>query len=168
MKTTKLSKRTENFLNYSYKGNGKYYWWEQGSRHYNMSFFNHFQSANKDCVVIKEQGNDAPRGGALGSYIIVEFTEKFNEKYNWFFEKKRFNEQLIKEQEEKKAVIVKELTNKFKIFTQNNPDKIAEWKQKLSGISSKKSRMFKENKVARVTGNSDFWGKYRIFDEVLN
>lgn len=165
--TKKLSKRTEGFLNYNYKGDGKYYLNEQGSRHYNMSLFNHFKSNNTECINIIEHGNDAPKGGSLGSYVIVVFTWKFTEKYGWFFEQKKAQELRLAEAQDKKDALITVLTVQFKEFVDKNPEKVEEWKEKIKNISSKKARMFKENRVARVTGNQEFWGKYRIFDEVI-
>jgi hypothetical protein len=164
---TQISKSTSNFFNYSFKGDGKYYLHEQGSRHYRMTSFNHFLTSNADCVQIIERGNDAPRGGYCGNYVNVEFNERFYEKYGWFFEEKKILEQKAKEEEERKKLLEEEITQKFRIFVENNPLKVEEWKKDLLGLSHKKGRLYKENRVARAVGNFDFWGKYRIFDEII-
>ena len=73
MKTT-----AKNLLNsYSFKGNGKYYTTEQGSRHYRNTIFGAFAKNNEDLFKVIETGNDAPRGGATGNFMIVEFSEEF-------------------------------------------------------------------------------------------
>ncbi len=65
------------FLEYSFKGNGKYYITECGSRHFRNTTFYTFYNRNRDCVNVISEGNDAPRGGRVGDYMIVEFNEKF-------------------------------------------------------------------------------------------
>lgn len=167
MKAQKLSNSVRLFLEYSYRGNGKYYLNEQGSQHYRMTTFNHFLTGNSECIEITERGNDAPRGGYCGNYVTVEFNEKFNEKFGWFFEAKKESEIKEKEAAEKKALIERELTEKFRNYCENHPEKVAEWQSELTNLSNKKARLFKENRVGRSVGNQDSWGKYRIFDEVL-
>jgi hypothetical protein len=84
MKT--LSKTTENFLRNSFIGNGKYYTTQAGSKHYNNSPFQNFANNNSECFKIVENGNDAPRGGKTGDFVIVEFNDKFYSKYQFFFD----------------------------------------------------------------------------------
>lgn len=84
MKT--LSKTIENFLIYSFKGDGKYYTTEQGSKAYKNTAFTNFSSKNIDCIEVIEIGNDAPRGGHTGNYKVVKFTAKFYEKFQFWFD----------------------------------------------------------------------------------
>lgn len=103
-----LSVSTKSFFDYSFKGNGKYYTTEQGSRHYNNTLFQNFVNRNEDCVTIIESGNDAPRRGQAGNFVIVEFTEKFYEKYQWYFDAKEKSkiEAIENEEKTKKTVEV--------------------------------------------------------------
>lgn len=163
----KISNSVRIFLEYSFKGNGKYYLNEQGSQHYRMTSFSRFSAFNADCMTITDRGNDAPRGGYCGNYVIVEFNEKFNEKFGWYFEAKKDAENKAKKDAEKRRLLEKEISEKFKVYCENHPEKVEEWFEELGKISHKKGRLYKENRVARATQEFDFWGKYRIFDEVL-
>lgn len=167
MKTKKLSQTIESFLNYEYKGDGKYYTTEYGSRSFRNSIFTNFSNKNSDCYEVIERGNDAPRGGRVGDYVIVKFNESFNERFGWFFEVKKNNEEAAKVAAEAKAKIMLELKIKFADYVANNPEAVSGWFEKMSNKSNKQCRTIKENIVAKVTKNHDFWGKYRIFDEVI-
>jgi hypothetical protein len=81
----KLSNRIRVFLEYTYKGDGKYYLLESGSRCYNQSSFTHFEKNNSDCFEIINKGNDAPRGGQLGEFVEVRFNEIFKNRFGWWF-----------------------------------------------------------------------------------
>lgn len=163
----KISNTTKLFLDYSYKGDGKYYLLEQGSQNYRNTSFANFSKSNADCFEIVEQGNDAPRGGQTGNYVIVKFNQEFTRRFGWFFEAKKEAEQRAKQEEERRVILEKELTDKFRAYVKNHPEKLIEWQSELSKMNHKKGRLFKENRVARAVGNFDFWGKYRIFDEVV-
>lgn len=78
MKTT-FTKPEQNFLASSFQGDGKYYTTEQGSRHYRNTVAGNFFNRYPKYVTILNQGNDAPRGGATGNFVIVEFTPIFHE-----------------------------------------------------------------------------------------
>lgn len=80
----KISRTAETFINYYYRGDGKYYQFVQGSRRYNNSGFTNFANNNSDCFTILESGNDAPRGGTLGDYVIVKFNDLFFAKYGHY------------------------------------------------------------------------------------
>lgn len=84
----KISNSTQVFFTYSFKGNGKYYITEQGSKSYRNTDFYNFYSRNLDCVNVIEKGNDALRGGKTGDYFIVEFTPNFYTKYQFWFDAK--------------------------------------------------------------------------------
>jgi hypothetical protein len=164
---TKLTKTEKSFLDYGFRGDGKYRTTEIRGHSYSSTLYVRFLLSHRECIEVIEQGNDAPRGGQTGNYEIVKFTEKFFDKFGWYFEEKRKIEAVRVAEEEKKNILNEKLTILFTEFCKENPDKVEEWKNRILGISNKKSRMFKENRVARVTGNQDFWGKYRIFDKVI-
>lgn len=65
------------FLNYSFSGNGKYYTTEQGSRSYRNTTFQNFANKNAETFKVVGSGNDAPKGGKSGDFVIVEFTPEF-------------------------------------------------------------------------------------------
>ena len=168
----KLSNRIRVFLEYTYHGDGKYYLLEAGSRHYNQSSFTHFEKNNSDCFKIVNKGNDAPRGGQLGDYVEVEFNDLFMERFGWWFDEQKTKEEKRKQYKADKLANYNRVKNEFSEYCKNNPDKVEAWKTELSEIyqtlSSKKIRLWKENKVGRCTRDSNFWGKYRIFDEFIN
>lgn len=73
MKTT-----VENFIKYEFKGNGKYYLNSYGKRTLNKSEFSKFKYHNPELIQsISEIQNDAPRGGKIGDFVTVKFTEDF-------------------------------------------------------------------------------------------
>ncbi len=78
----KLSKTETNFLQYEYKGNGKYRIARYGSKAYSQTNFLKFKTKYPEMLVILEVGNDAPRGGQVGQYNMVQFTESFHKKYS--------------------------------------------------------------------------------------
>lgn len=168
MNKQKLSKTVTDFLNYGFKGNGKYYLTEYGSQNFRNTLFSNFLRLNEDCIKIISKGNDAPRGGKVGEYVEVVFNDKFNEKFDSFFTEKKLKEEriLLAKQEQEKDY--KTVTEKFRIYAQNNPEKVIEWNDKIKEMSNKKARLFMENKVGNSTGNPSFWGKYRIYEAVIN
>lgn len=82
----KISRNTEMFLKYGFKGNGKYRTTTYGSKRYNNTSFQTWRNANADCYTVTGHGNDAPRGGKIGDYVIVEFTLQFYLKYQWYLD----------------------------------------------------------------------------------
>jgi hypothetical protein len=133
MKT--LSKTIENFLTYSFKGDGKYYTIEQGSKAYKNTDFTNFISKNTDCVEIIEKGNDTPRGGKTGNFVTVKFTSKFYEKFQFWFDAKEIaNQNKIELQkiEGENDLLIKDLIVKHSV-------KINEWIEK-HGDTSKGGR----------------------------
>lgn len=77
----KVSHNTECFFKYTYKGDGKYYTTEQGGKSYRNTSFQNFLNQNRDCIEILGKGNDAPKGGQTGNFVIVKFNEKFFDKW---------------------------------------------------------------------------------------
>lgn len=91
-KQPKISKAAELFLECAYTGDGKYYVTERGSRHYRKTLFGTFQAFYPDCVEELSWGNDAPRGGRTGDFVIVKFTPEFYEKFGPWMEWKKQRE----------------------------------------------------------------------------
>lgn len=91
----KINKTTQDFISSSYEGDGKYYTTCQGSKSYCNTIFENFANRNGQYIKVKAYGNDAPRGGQTGNFVIVEFTEDF---------KKLANELLTKKEEAQKAI----------------------------------------------------------------
>ena len=168
MKTskTKISKTVQDFLDYSFKGDAKYYLYSQGSRHYRNTDFSNFARFNSDCFTIVEEGNDAPRGGALGSFVVVKFNEKFKERFGFYFEERKKAEEEAKKAQAEKLKLIEGTTEKFKAYVKNHPEKIPVWLAELEKRSHKEGRLYKTNRVNRATGVF-LWWNYRIFDEVV-
>lgn len=121
----KLSNSTQDFFKYSFKGNGKYYTTEQGSRHYKNTDFYNFYSKNNDCVNIIERGNDAPKDGQTGNYLIVEFTEAFYAKYQFWFDAQ-------KQEVEIQAKFQEDKNKSFEILKEYAKDNFEEVKRLLN------------------------------------
>lgn len=153
--TTKISNTVRTFFKYSYKGNGKYYTTEQGSKHYNNSIFQNFYNRNTYCIDILEVGNDAPRGGKTGNFVIVNFNAMFFAKYAKVIEALQNEEQeekLAKEKNEKERL---ESEAKAKIIFAEylTPEKKQELKNELTLRSSKKGKNFLKMKSINKTGD---------------
>lgn len=103
MKKKRIAQTAKLFFDYGYKGDGKYHTTEQGRRHYRNITFEAFRIWNEDCLKVLSRGNDAPRGGRTGDYLIVEFTPKFTERYGWYFEAKKELARIAAEKAEKIA-----------------------------------------------------------------
>lgn len=134
-KMKNLSISARKFLKFSFKGNGKYYITEQGSKAYKKTDFYNVFNKNKDSINVLNTGNDAPRGGKTGDYLIVEFTNKFYEKYQFYLDylKKEFERKLEEEKKES------EIDLQIKLAIQNHQEKINSWLEKY-GTTSKGGR----------------------------
>ena len=167
MKAQKISNPAKNFIDYSYKGDGKYYTTEQGSKSYRNTCFSNFQNNNSDCFEIIESGNDAPRGGKTGDYVVVKFNPIFMEKFGWYFEKivadKKAETEKKAQKEAFNTAILEEansmnIDDEFKNSMVEVNASFGQAKQELmiTAIKSLLSRLGKE-KIA-----TDFWQVVRI------
>jgi len=77
----KIGKRAERFLRTEFTGDGIYYRSRGGRNLYANTFFQTFNSNNPKMVKVISKGNNAPRGGKVGDYFEVEFTNLFNKTY---------------------------------------------------------------------------------------
>jgi len=99
-KTLKISKVAISFFNSQYRGDSKYYTTESKGRSYGKTDFSKFLTQHSDTVTILEEGNDAPRGGQTGNFVIVQFNQKFNEKFTPYFEAKKEAARLQEKEEQ--------------------------------------------------------------------
>lgn len=113
MKTLKIKKTVEIFLNYYYQGDGKYYLVNQGSRHYNNSPFANFRNNNPAMVTVLEWGNDAPKGGQLGSFVIVEFSKEFKQIADIFFANKKADAKATEDSKAERRKIIASYASKI-------------------------------------------------------
>lgn len=162
----KLSQSVKDFLNYSYKGNGKYYITEYGSQHFRNTLFYNFYRLNENCVKVLQEGNDAPRGGRVGDFYIVEFTEEFFTKFKFFFEerekqreKQKEREAFNKEAEER----VKHEVESCSPFVGKYRDEILESKTLEGKAKSDKQEWIMKNILADagIVKATDFWKVWR-------
>ena len=93
MKTSNLAANFINSFFGGFNGDGKYYTTTQGSRSYSNTPFQTFANRYPDCVDIIETGNDAPRGGRTGDFVIVNFTETFYANFQHYIDAKEAKEQ---------------------------------------------------------------------------
>jgi hypothetical protein len=153
MKT--LSQANKNFFNYSFNGDGKYYTTEQGSKHYNNTFFQNFYNKNSECINVLETGNDAPRGGKTGNFVVVEFNENF-------FKKWQFALDILeaKKQEEVNKEANKESSRNAIIdFLKNNKELVLERKAELNSLKEdgeKEQWQIKANAFVQMVSKNDF------------
>lgn len=155
----KLATYIEVFFKYSYKGNGKYYTTDQGSQSYKNTDFQSFASRNEDCIEIIERGNDAPRGGRTGEYVIVEFTPFFTEKYGWWFEQNENEKQRAAERQSKLQAEIDALGNQTELlnaYFTNNTDFLAKIKDRIENYPSKQWRNWVRMKVCSKIANERF------------
>jgi hypothetical protein len=155
-KITSIS--VKSFLTYNYQGNGKYYLNQQLSKSYGLTDFAK-KFYNESYVKVIDIGNDSPRGGKLGQYVIVEFTAKFYEDYGWFLN------QLVADKEAK-AAHQKEIKKQIeaigdqsdilkKLFVEN-PDFLNKIKNRIENFSSKNWRNWVCMKVCNKVANGKF------------
>lgn len=130
----KLSNSTQNFFKYSFKCNGKYYITEQGSRSYKNTDFYNFYSRNIDCVKVLDKGNDAPRGGKTGNYFVVEFTEAFYDKYQFWFDAQ-------KQEIERQAKFQEDKNKSFEILKEYAKDNFEEVKSLLNNTAQLQEKL---------------------------
>jgi hypothetical protein len=164
--TLKISNTLRNFFNYSYKGDGKYYTTVAGSQHYNNTDFQSFFNKNTECIDITERGNDAPRGGKTGDFVIVKFNDKFFAKYSKVIEALENEKKEAKLAEEIKVNQREESAKKAElIFTEYlTPEKKEELKKELSLRNSKKAKNFLKMKSINKTG--DYYN-YSILEKMI-
>lgn len=155
----KISKTTENFFRYEFKGDGKYHTTEQGSKHYKNTLFQSFCNYNRGLLYIVESGNDAPRGGKTGNYVIVKFNEQFYNNYQWFIDElKAENERIekAKAERQKKIEAIGDQEKLLRNYFQNNPKFLSKIKYRIENYSSKKWRNWVKMKVWQKITNESF------------
>ena len=155
----KLSQANKNFFNYSFKGDGKYYTVEQGSKHYNNTLFTNFYNKNAECIDVLKTGNDAPRGGRTGNFVIVMFNENFYKK--WQFALDIFeNEKKVKEDFEYNKESIKE-ASKLAIldFIKENQELVTNKKNELDVLKAEGNKVvwqIKANALVQMVSKNDF------------
>lgn len=173
MKTSKISNKTKLFLDYDYQGNGKYYTVEYGSRRYRNTSFENFRNSHPDCVKIVGGGNDAPRGGKTGNFVLVVFTPEFYKRFATYFTER--------EAERKRKAELEAEKEQFKIAVRSEADSIdiddeftsqMEWVMSVSGIE-KSNRMASAvksllDRVGKEQIETDFWQVARILKSKAN
>lgn len=153
---TQISKTAQDFLKYNFTGNGKYRTTEYGSKAFRQTGFSKFLKNNSDCINIIEHGNDAQKGGRVGSFVFVEFNENFYSKYGSFLAN-------LKEIEEKRiALEAKKAENNIiqkqqlaDLFAKDNSFKI-KIQDFINTRSSKEWRSIVKMKVAQKLTNESF------------
>ena len=156
----RISQSAELFFKYSFSPNEKkYYTTERGSRHYRNSSFKSFLNSNNDCFDITGSGNDAPRGGATGDYIIAKPNEKFYIKWQWWFDQQEAIKKAKEESEQKRqsdiAALGDQAENLRKYF-KDRPGKAREWEEKTENMGSSKWRNWLRMKAASKVADNRF------------
>lgn len=157
MKT--LSQANKNFFNYSFKGNGKYYTVEQGSRHYNNTLFQNFYNKNLECIDILESGNDAPRGGKTGNFVVVNFNEKFLEKWGPVLADMAAEKQAKEDFESNKEARKEASRLAILGFIKENKVLVSERKDELASLKAKGDKenwQIKANSLVQTVSKNDF------------
>ncbi len=158
----KLSANTQAFFDYTYKGDGKYYTTAHSGRNYTNTLFQNFRNKNTDCIEVLEYGNDAPRGGKTGDFVVVKFTEQFFKKYQWVLdaiaEKKEVERQKeverLASEERAKVIFAEYLTE----------DKKEQLKSAIIDKNSKARTNFLKAKSIQKTGD---YRNHRLLSKML-
>ena len=110
-----------------------------------------------------EYGNDAPRGGKTGDFVIVKFTEKFFEKYQFVLDaiaskkEQEIQREIERKESEAKAIV---------IFTEYlTEEKKEQLKSALQGKNSKGRSNFLKAKAIQKTGD---YRNYSVLSKMLN
>lgn len=150
MKTLKINKTTEKFLNYAYKGDGKYYTIEQGSQAYKNTIFENFRNNNQDTLKVISMGNDAPRGGKTGDLLIVEFTEDFKKIAKTFLDNKKEAQKVSKDAKNKEKAEILEVSSLItKVENEEFGDTCKRLGDALNGRFIEKNIFYSAVKLAR-------------------
>ena len=152
------STSVKSFLSYYFQGNGKYYLITKSGMNYVQTDFNKSFNKPEYCNII-ERGNDAPRGGKTGEFVVVEFLPKFFEDYGWYFEKIKADKEaerlrLLEVQQQIEAIGNQgELLKNLFI---EKPDFLASIKNRIENFSSKKWRNWVCMKVCNKVSQGRF------------
>jgi hypothetical protein len=139
----KLSTNTRLFLEYTFKGDGKYYTTEKGSMKYRNTLFSNFYNKNQDCIIVTSSGNDAPRGGMTGNFVHAIFTPVFFEKYGKILADLKASRQQNAANEKNKPNLTAAQSEQLSEFLKQNPDKC----EKLTTLVVTRSSKFWRNKI---------------------
>lgn len=158
-KQSKISRTAEIFLEYDYTGDGKYYLTEQGSRAYRHTNYSNFRRLYPDCIEEISSGNDAPRGGRTGDYVIVKFTPEFFEKFGpWMEWKKQLEAKIAAERAARKKEI-EAIGDQAKLLREvfiERPDRLQRVIDRIRNNSNKKWRNWVRLKAAKWVANGRF------------
>lgn len=149
----KLPAYLQSFLDYGYKGDGRYHLYCYGSRHYNYTSFHNFMNHYPNCIEKIGRGNDAPRGGTVGYYYDVKFTPEFHDRFNPYFKAKLEHEEKQIQEEKEKDKYLKQKYGDQKEYLSNkldeNPEKLFSLCDIIHSESSHKWRNKIRMKVTR-------------------
>lgn len=160
--TKKISKAAEMFFKYYYKNGteNKFYITMHSGRNYTNTTFKNFYSKNEDCIDIVDRGNDAPRGGRTGEFVLIKYNEKFLEKWQWYLDSLKAVKEKI---DSEKAIVDAEiaalgdqavlLRTEFK----NDPEFLAKIKDRINNFSSRQWRNWVRMKVCQRICNEKFY-----------
>ena len=152
------SNSVKSFLSYGFQGNGKYYLTTRSGMNYVQTDFNKSFNKPEYCKII-DSGNDAPRGGKTGFYVVVEFTEQFYSDFQWYFD------ELKAEKEAKKLRLLEVIqkieeigdqTELLKALFIGNPDFLDKIKNRIENFSSKQWRNWVCMKVCNKISEGRF------------
>lgn len=115
-----LSLNSKYFLSHIFNGDGKYYTTEAKSKTYGNTIFQNFYNKNTNLIEIIDSGNDAPRGGRTGSFVVVKFLPEFYAKYNSLIEDFKREEKEKELAEINKPIIKAKKIEEIKSFIEEN------------------------------------------------
>lgn len=125
------------FLEYSFDGKrkGKYYTTEQGAKNYRNTIFQNFANKNPEFLKVLETGNDAPRGGKTGNFVIVQFSAKFMKIAKQFKNDEEEKQRLINEAKENKKLEISKIAN---LIDPIYPETFKETQDRLASVLTEK------------------------------
>lgn len=137
----------------------KHYLYERGSRHYRFTTFGKFYNTNQNCFDIIERGNDAPRGGQTGEFLVVKRNANFYEKWQWFLdyrireaEKKAAHEKKLRQELEELG----DQAEGLRAYFAARPGKAKDWHEKQIKMPSAKWRNWLRMKAASKVAGGRF------------
>lgn len=152
------SKSVKSFLSYDFQGNSKYYLTTRSGMNYVQTDFNKSFNKPEYCKII-ERGNDAPRGGKTGEYVVVEFTEQFYSDFQWFLDELKAEkeaEKLRLLEIKQKIESIGDQTELLKALFVEKPDFLAKIKDRIENFSSKQWRNWVCMKVCNKISEGRF------------
>ena len=159
MKQVKVSETASLFFEYTFKGNGKYHTTQNSGHGTKRSMFGSFMNRYPAGIEVVERGNDAPRGGKTGDFVVVNFTEEFFSKWGAYIEYRAFVKDQAKKAAAQRQVEIEALGDQKELLRAafaTDPEFLAKIQNRISNFSSKDWRNWVRLKACNKITNGRF------------